>query len=117
MSKEQLIPFIKSADMRISFVRDVPALYNNSANKFFDSLAASRPILINHGGWQAEVIRKYEVGLVVGRDVDAAADKLAGYFSREVKVDAENIRKLAVLYSREVLFEKLYREAIEPAVG
>ena len=37
----------------------------NSANKFFDALAAGKPIMINYKGWQAKLIEKYNIGIVV----------------------------------------------------
>lgn len=48
-----------------SFVSNIPVLWENSANKFFDTLAAGRPIVINHEGWQADVIRKKNIGYVL----------------------------------------------------
>ena len=44
---------------------NLPEMWNNSANKFFDALAAGRPIMINHEGWQADLIRETGAGLVV----------------------------------------------------
>ena len=64
--------------MICSFVIDIPELFANSANKVFDTFAAARPILINHGGWQADIIGKTGCGLVTaGLSVDAAAQLLA----------------------------------------
>ena len=40
-------------------------LGDNSANKFFDTLAAAKPILINYGGWQAELIDRENCGYVL----------------------------------------------------
>ena len=37
----------------------------NSANKFFDGLAAARPIAINYGGWQKDLIESHEVGIAL----------------------------------------------------
>ena len=48
-----------------SFVIDIPALWDNSANKFFDTLAAQKPIVINHKGWQADVISENNIGYVL----------------------------------------------------
>jgi glycosyltransferase involved in cell wall biosynthesis len=41
---------------------------DNSANKFFDALAAGRPVLLNYGGWQADLVREHGAGLVLDRD-------------------------------------------------
>jgi glycosyltransferase involved in cell wall biosynthesis len=60
-----------------SFVIDIPALWDNSANKFFDTLAAKKPMLINHEGWQADLIRKKNIGYVLPPYVDFS---VAGQF-------------------------------------
>ena len=38
---------------------------NNSANKFFDGLAAGKPIMINYGGWQADLLESTGSGFVI----------------------------------------------------
>lgn len=63
---KNVLPYLYSlCTVGSSFVIDNPILWDNSANKFFDTLAAGRPVVINHGGWQAEVIKKYDVGYVL----------------------------------------------------
>ena len=60
------LPYLYSVcTMGSSFVIDNKVLWNNSANKFFDTLAAGKPILINHRGWQAELIEKENIGYVL----------------------------------------------------
>ena len=51
--------------MGSSFVIPIKELWANSANKFFDSLAASKPILINYEGWQAKIIKEDNLGYVL----------------------------------------------------
>src|SRR5690606_16635625 len=65
ISKGELPLWYNAVSMGSSFVIDIPELWANSANKFFDTLAAAKPILINHEGWQAEMIRKKNVGYVL----------------------------------------------------
>lgn len=65
ISKRELPLWYSAVSMGSSFVIDIPELWRNSANKFFDTLAAGKPILINHEGWQAEMIRKKNVGYVL----------------------------------------------------
>ena len=48
----------------------------NSANKFFDTLAAGKPIVINYGGWQKDLIEKHNIGLVLDRNPKVAAKAL-----------------------------------------
>lgn len=65
ISKDDLPYVYNKSYMGSSFVIDVPVLWDNSANKFFDTLAAGRPILINHFGWQAETIMENNCGYVL----------------------------------------------------
>lgn len=65
VNKQDLPNWYNAVDMGSSFVIPIKELWANSANKFFDTLAASKPVLINHEGWQADVIRKENVGYVL----------------------------------------------------
>jgi glycosyltransferase involved in cell wall biosynthesis len=65
VSKNELPTWYNTTSMGSSFVINIKELWANSANKFFDTLAAGKPILINHEGWQAEIIREYNIGYVL----------------------------------------------------
>jgi glycosyltransferase involved in cell wall biosynthesis len=68
---------LSAATMSTSFVIDNAALWDNSANKFFDALAAARPIAVNHEGWIADLIREHDMGIVLPvRDIPRAAQML-----------------------------------------
>jgi len=43
-------------------VDDYEILQDNSANKFFDYLAAGLPIVINYGGWQKAILEENKAG-------------------------------------------------------
>lgn len=43
-------------------------MWNNSANKFFDALAAGKPVIINYRGWQAELLQQTGAGVVLPED-------------------------------------------------
>ncbi len=63
--KSEMPRLLSAATISTSLFIDLPAMWNNSANKFFDALSAGRPVMINHEGWQADLIRETGVGLVV----------------------------------------------------
>lgn len=65
VSKNELPQLYFESNMGSSFVISVKELWANSANKFFDTLAASKPILINHEGWQKEKIIQENIGYVL----------------------------------------------------
>jgi glycosyltransferase involved in cell wall biosynthesis len=51
---------------------------HNSANKFFDGLAAGRPVAVNYGGWHADLLTEHGAGLVLDpADAELGAQALA----------------------------------------
>lgn len=82
ISKNELPLLYNTVSMGSSFVIDIPELWANSANKFFDTLAAAKPVLINHEGWQAEIIKKQNVGYVLPFDI---TEKVAENFVKYTK--------------------------------
>lgn len=90
ISKDELPYWYARASMGSSFVIDIPELWANSANKFFDTLAAQKPILINHEGWQANVIREKNVGYVLPFEIN---EQVAADFVTYTKDTALNIEQ------------------------
>ena len=68
MSKKKLPQILSVSTVLTSLVINEKILWNNSANKFFDGLAAGKPLMINYGGWQADLLNKYDAGIVVSPD-------------------------------------------------
>ncbi|PEI95136.1 glycosyltransferase WbuB [Bacillus pseudomycoides] len=62
MSKVEVLELVKFSDVGIMSVSDYSILQDNSANKFFDYLAAGKPIILNYLGWQNDVLRKGSAG-------------------------------------------------------
>lgn len=65
LAKTDIPSVLSAATICTSLFIDVPEMWVNSANKFFDSLAASRPIAINYQGWQAKLIEDNDCGVVL----------------------------------------------------
>tara|TARA_A100001011_G_scaffold300724_1_gene314114 strand:+ start:604 stop:1821 length:1218 start_codon:yes stop_codon:yes gene_type:complete len=65
VSKSELSQLYFECDIGSSFVINIKELWANSANKFFDTLAAGKPVLINYGGWQKDKINKENIGYVL----------------------------------------------------
>jgi glycosyltransferase involved in cell wall biosynthesis len=53
---------INLCDISIVTFKDIPILSTNSPNKFFDSLASGKPILLNSNGWTKDIIEKNKCG-------------------------------------------------------
>jgi glycosyltransferase involved in cell wall biosynthesis len=77
--KAEMPAVLSAASIATSLFTDVPGMQDNSANKFFDALAASRPLALNYGGWQAALIEQERFGLCLPpNDAAAAAAMLEG---------------------------------------
>ena len=84
--------------LTISLVKNIPEMRHNSANKFFDSLAAGRPIVINYLGWQSEVLSESGAGITISPiSLASAAISITSLLEDQVKLDnmGKNALKLA----------------------
>jgi glycosyltransferase involved in cell wall biosynthesis len=119
--KADLPVILGAATMSTSFVRPVRALWDNSANKFFDALAASRPIAVNYGGWQADLLHETGAGLVLDPyDADKAGVVLAAHVRDEpwLQQAREAAHRLAVeRFSRDLLFAEFEAVLNRSAAG
>lgn len=112
------MPAALSAATLASSVFTTTGMVDNSANKFFDALAAGRSLLINHDGWQAELLADTGAGLVLPPgDLPGAAETLVAHLRDERWLAAS--RGAAGELARERFArERLYRsfaEALVPA--
>lgn len=119
MAKRDVAVVVASATVATSLVMDSPILRDNSANKFFDALAAGKPIAINYGGWHAALLDSYGAGIVLDpADPAASADRLVSHLSdpRWLTRAGAAARRLAIeQFSRDELFERFERVILEAA--
>lgn len=99
--RSQLPVVLGAATMATSVVIPLPGLEHNSANKFFDSLAAGRPIAVNHGGWQADLLTRSGAGLALDPfDLPTAARELVRHLEDSSWVRAAGQAALALAHDR-----------------
>lgn len=60
--KAMVKQFFDAADTGFVCFAPYPILETNSANKFYDYLAAGLPVLINYGGWQKNYLDEFHAG-------------------------------------------------------
>lgn len=110
---KKTMPLILSdVDIACSFVRDYRVLEANSANKFFDGLAAGCCIALNHGGWQKDLIIARKAGIHLSRDAVTAAAQLQDVLSDpEFIVEAKIASKALAteMFDRDVLTNDLLK--------
>ena len=85
--KNKIPAYFNCASVIISTTMPIEALWKNSANKFFDAIAAKKPIVINHGGWLAKLIHDNDLGLVLPHDdIGSAAKALESFLKNETRI-------------------------------
>lgn len=103
--------FFAASDMGLVVIGDYPIIQHNSANKFFDSLSAGKPALLNYSGWQREIIESNKAGLGCGLcNLEEFVEKVLYLSSRPQKVKQMglNARGLAVeRFNRDRLAEQV----------
>lgn len=115
VSKDDVVAAFSAASLITSLFVDVAEMQNNSANKFFDGLAAGKPVAINYGGWQAELIKEYQLGLVLSRDLDRAALDLTEFLSSPMRMEAAGKSALDLArtrFCRDRLFSNFHQALV-----
>lgn len=112
-SKAILPQYVAACDVSMVIFADFPILEHNSANKFFDSLSAGKPILLNYSGWQREIIQQHQAGFGCSRfDIDEFIKKVLLLSSNRNELESmgKNARLLAEKeFNRDLLSSKVLK--------
>lgn len=92
--KSELPEVVAACDVSTVIIGHYPIVEHNSANKFFDSLAAGKPVLLNYSGWQRDILETHRAGL-----------------GCQLCNSEEYIEKLKLLYSDKSLLHEMGRNA------
>jgi glycosyltransferase involved in cell wall biosynthesis len=118
--KEELAGIVGAADVTLTIFAPHPILETNSPNKFFDSLAAGKPIVVNLGGWLRGLVEDNDAGVwVPGGNAEALAGALSALAANPDRVElmGRNGRALAEReFGRDEMADRLAR-TLEEAVG
>ena len=77
MTKREIPALFSAATMASSLCIDLPEIRVNSANKFFDTLAAGKPIFLNYGGWMHDLVTAHGCGIAAwGRSIEEVVQEL-----------------------------------------
>lgn len=117
--RARLPALVAAADVYLVTFADVPILQHNSANKFFDSLSAGKPVVLNYGGWQREVLESAGAGLGCAMGDEAAFFANLAALQADEARRAEmgrNARRLALeRYNRDLLAAQALKVIIKAA--
>lgn len=80
LPKNEMPSLLSGSTVALSLFQNLPEMQHNSANKVFDALAAGKPVVVNYGGWQAELIESRGAGLALSPDnISKAAQDLSDF--------------------------------------
>jgi glycosyltransferase involved in cell wall biosynthesis len=118
--REAMPGIVGACDVTLTIFTPHPALALNSPNKFFDSLAAGKPVVVNVDGWLRALVEENDAGVYVpAGSPDALADALSGLAGEpdRLRTMGENARELAVReFARDLLADRL-AEDLERLAG
>lgn len=111
MTKKDIPSLFSAATMASNLVIDLPESRANSANKFFDTLAASKPIFLNHGGWMHQIVKSHDCGFAGWQlPIELVAQQLHEKMNDNtwLQLAGKAAKKLAVeKFDRDLLAEQL----------
>jgi len=109
--KIEIPGWFSAATITTSLVINVKETWKNSANKFFDSFAAGKPIAINYKGWQEKVLNESNAGIVLDpKNLQLAASALVSKLqnTKWLLEASQNAKNLALgVFNRDELAKKM----------
>lgn len=121
LPKRELVAWLQAADLIVALITGPPVVWKDAVqNKFFDALAAGKPIASNFDGWQCRVAEEAKVGVTLHpTDTDVAAGQLLAALGDGAWLEAvpARARKLAEgRFNRDRLageLERVLSEAVQ----
>ena len=88
VAKKTMPKLMSAATISVAFAKPLAVLEDSFPNKSYDSLAAGKPLMINHRGWQADILEETGAGIVVPPD-DArkAAEMLHDFLQDQERLE------------------------------
>ena len=110
--KNDMPNLLATTDISITSFLNIPILATNSPNKFFDSLAAGKPVIVNSNGWTKDIVEKNNIGFYVDpespKELALLLDELCKSTRYKLKDKGKRAREVAENeFDRNKLAEKL----------
>jgi len=114
--KNEVGKYFDAADIGLVTFAPFQILETNSANKFFDYLAAGLPTCINYEGWQKTYLHKYSCGISAPINQGQAFAKNIATLALDTQLQRTmgmNARKLAEeMFDRKKLADVIYKNLL-----
>ena len=110
-SMSKISDLVNCCDISLVSFANLPILNTNSPNKFFDSLSAGKPIIVNSGGWTKELVEKHECGFYYDPKSQDSFMEMIFYIENNKNILSKmgvNSRRLSVdSFSNEILTNQI----------
>ena len=103
----------QSINMAYISFKNIQVLQTGSPNKFFDALAAGKPIILNFEGYLADLVRENNCGFTYDPETPADfTDKIQVYIEKGEFYEAASMasKKLAIKFDKELLLDQFSEE-------
>jgi glycosyltransferase involved in cell wall biosynthesis len=112
MPKRELAVWLAACDMAVGLFSGPRVLWKDAVqNKFFDALAAGKPVACNFSGFQSELAVQHDVGLIFDAgDAELAARQMHSKLNDDAWLAAVRVRALRLAaddFDRDRLAERL----------
>jgi glycosyltransferase involved in cell wall biosynthesis len=110
IAKSRVPDVLSAVDVATSLFLPIPEMESNSANKFFDALAAGCCVAINYGGWHAQLLQSAGAGIRLNADPRLAAAQLQALADEPGRIQSAGLNARALAeknFSRDVLAAKI----------
>ncbi|MBZ2168417.1 glycosyltransferase family 4 protein [Marinobacter sp. F4216] len=120
LPKKDMPALLSAATVCTSLFIPLQPMWHNSANKFFDALAAGKPVMINYGGWQKDLLESYNAGISVSAESPReAAVHLKAFLNDDSRLASAGARASELAhtkFARDTLAQRLI-ETLESVVA
>jgi glycosyltransferase involved in cell wall biosynthesis len=111
-NKQHYNEVLAELDVGMQILKNVEGFHwGSSPNKFFDYLAAGRPVLVNYPGWMAQLVNDNDCGVAVAPDnAEAFADgveKLVSQRQRFAAIGANGRTLAEAQFSQQKILQDL----------
>ncbi len=110
---------VNFSDLSVVSFQDIPILYTNSPNKFFDSLSAGKPIIVNSKGWTKEIVESENCGYYVDPNKPFQLVEKIKYLQENpdvVQIMSLNSRRLAETKYDKSILVKQFSEVVDEVI-
>ncbi len=117
LKKKEVVYFFNKCTISSSLFIDIKQMWSNSANKYFDAMAAKKPIMINYLGWHASLIFRYNTGFIIPPNKPEVSAKIIQEKISNEKIIFEMGKNNYYLgkkfFDRDKLFKKFHKVILE----